>query len=464
MPRIAIAGAGITGLAAAHRIQELARECGAGVDVAVYERSDRAGGCVRSVASGAALLELGADSLLIAKPAADSLIERLGLSPRIIPQQPEYRGARIVHDGRLRSIPPGFRLFAPRSIGALVRSGIFSPAGIARAALEPFVPPRRGTGDESLSQFVTRRLGREFLDRLAQPLIGGIYSADPARLSMQMALPQFLQYEREYGSLLRALGAAPKTAPPELVSLEGGLQTLIDALSVRLGNSVRSRRSVAAIVRTGDAWRIGFEDGSWESADAVILSTSAPVTASLLDDAEPGCAEILRTVRCNSIAAVNMVFDAAAIDLPPSTGFVVPFCEGRAIVAATFASQKYRGRAAADEQIVRVFFGGALQPEKVDESDEVLLQQAVAELKLLLGVRAAPKRSLVTRWRNVLPEYAVGHAVRIAQLERIVRGMPGIGLAGCAYRGVGIPDCIASGEAAAESVFGYVVGAKGAHT
>jgi len=193
MRRVAILGAGVSGLAAALHLQDAREAHGLDLDIAIYERGTRCGGCVQTIQDSGYTMELGPDSLLVEKPAARELLRRLGLEDEIVAMRPEFRGSRIVHHGRLRPIPGEFRLFTPKSLPALLTSGIFSPLGIARAAMEPFIPPRTSGGDESLASFVTRRFGREVLDRLAQPLIGGIYSGDPQRLSMQATLPQFLE-------------------------------------------------------------------------------------------------------------------------------------------------------------------------------------------------------------------------------------------------------------------------------
>ena len=462
MYRVAVLGGGVSGLAAAHRLLELRLERGTNLDVTLYESSPRAGGCVQTLETDNALLELGADSLLAGKPAITALLDRLNLTRDVVDQQTAFRGARILRGGKLRPVPPEFRLFAPRSIPALVRSGVFSPAGILRAALEPLVPARRSEDDESLASFVTRRLGREVLQRLAQPLIGGIYSADPAHLSMEAALPQFPQYERTYGSLLNAMRQAPPAQPPRLVSLRAGLGSLVHALTDRLGSTVRTASHVQA-VSYDDGWRVTVAGERTERFDAIVCALPAPAAAVLFTTIDPLLASNLNAIRCNSIATINLLYDAAAMQLPPSTGFVVPFIEKRKIVAATFTSQKYPGRTPPDTIGVRVFTGGALQPELLLQSDDALIAIARSELASLLNVRKPPFRAVVARWNN-LPQYDVGHGKRLAAIEQQTARLPGAAMAGCLMRGVGVPDCIASGETAAESVFGYVTGAKGAST
>jgi oxygen-dependent protoporphyrinogen oxidase len=459
MRKVAVLGAGISGLAAGFRLQELARERGTELDIAVYERSSRTGGCIQTLHDDGLTMELGPDSLLIDKPAAANLLRRLSLDGEIVDMRAEFKGARIVHRGRLHRIPPDFRLFTPTSLPALLTSGIFSPMGLARAAMEPFIPKRTSGGDESLASFVTRRFGREVLDRLAQPLIGGIYSGDPERLSMQATLPQFLELEQRYGSLVRAMQASSgKRAAMRLVSLRGGLGTIADALRRRLSGAIHAQSAVTALAFDGTRWTIAFEEGATAQADAIVCALPAHVAAPLLRPHDALLAAALERIRYNSIATVNLLYDAAdGSSLPRSSGFVVPFIERRSITAATFTTQKYPERAPEDALLVRAFIGGALQPQLVDLADDELVQIARREFAELAGLHASPKGSVVRRWRRFLPEYGVGHVELVADVEKRAAALPGLSLAGSAYHGVGIPDCVATGEAGAESVFGYVL-------
>lgn len=459
MRRIAVLGGGITGLAAAHRLQELARERSFDAEIRLYEASERTGGCVQTAHANGFTMELGPDSLLIDKPAGADLVRRLELDGEVVEMRAEFKGARIVHRGRLHRIPPDFRLFSPTSLTALLGSGIFSAAGIARAAMEPFVPKRASAGDESLASFVTRRFGREILDRLAQPLIGGIYSGDPARLSMRATLPQFLEMEQRYGSVMRAMQAsrAPRQAV-RLVSLRGGLGALAAALRERLDEAViRTGARVSALTRDNDAWRIIFDGEHSADADAVICCLPAYTAAHLVRPHDASLAGLLESIRYNSIATVNLTYDAASnAALPRSSGFVVPYVERRRITAATFATQKYPFRSPENALLLRAFIGGALQPELLACSDTELARMAHEELAALAGVRTEPRDAVVTRWNRLLPEYGVGHIDLAADAQRRAAALSGLALAGSAYRGVGIPDCIETGEAAAVSAFGYV--------
>jgi len=396
--------------------------------------------------------------MLVDKPSARDLLHRLNLESELVAMRPEFRGARIVHHGQLRPIPSEFRLFTPKSLPALLTSGIFSPLGIARAALEPLIPPRQSTEDESLASFVTRRFGCEVLERLAQPLIGGIYSGDPQRLSMQATLPQFLEMERRHGSVLRAMraarnGGAGHAAHPQLMSLRGGLQTIVDALAQHTASCVRVSRELRTLQRDVEGWQMAFADGSAARADAVILALPAYTAASALRAVDAQLAEMLQTIRYNSIATVNVAYDAADLPaLPPSPGFVVPFVEQRQITAATITSQKYPSRSPQNGVLLRAFIGGALQPELVDLPDAQLAQIAREEFAGLLGVKAEPLFAVTRRWLKMLPEYGVGHTALVADIEQRANAHGGLAFAGSAFHGVGIPDCVATGRAAAEHV------------
>ncbi|HEV3155472.1 MAG TPA: protoporphyrinogen oxidase [Candidatus Baltobacteraceae bacterium] len=444
MRRIAVIGGGISGLAAALRLQDIAAEQPEALQISLYEPQDRLGGCIQTWRENGFVLEGGADSILADKPAGMRMLTRLGLADRLCGMLPEFKGARIVHRGKLRRLPSHFRLFSPTSIAALVGSGLFSPAGVARAAMEPLIPRRTSNEDESLGSFVRRRFGREVLDRLAQPLLAGIYSADPERLSMEATLPQFRQMEQRYGSVMRAMRAAPQERkPPVLMSLPGGLGTLVEAIANEL-HSVERMHEAAPNLKT-----------LRERYDAVICAIPAYAAAEIVRETDAHLAALLDRIHYNSIATITLGYPVRAIPaLPRTQGFIVPFVERRGIVAATIVSQKYPQRAPDGWAVLRVFCGGALQPELVHQSDEQLEVLARKELADLLAIHAAPEFVRISRMFRVLPEYAVGHTTLVREIEQRAAALGGLALAGSAYHGVGIPDCIGSGEVAAERLLG----------
>lgn len=457
MRRLAILGGGITGLAAALHATEISAARGIPLDVMLYERSKTVGGCIQTVRENDFTFELGPDSLLVEKPAAADLLRNLDLHGDVIDMRPDHRRAGLIHKSRMRPIPEGFRLFAPTSLGALARSGIFSIPGLARAAMEPVIPARQDSSDESVSSFVLRRFGREVLERLAQPLIGGIYSGDPARLGMRATLPQFLDLEARYGSVVRGMqSAGGVAAAPRLATLRGGLGSIVDRLRSRLQQHIRTSAAVTSLRRDRGGWSIGFADGAAVFSDAVVCALPAYVAADAVRGEDSDLASCLDNISYNSIATVNLIYERDALShIPAVSGFIVPFVERRRIVAATFTSLKYTDRAPAAAAVVRTFVGGAFQPELLRLDDDELTEISARELSDLLQIRNLRARGLVTKWSRLLPEYGVGHRDRVTEINARSQRLGGLWLAGSAYGGVGIPDCIAAGQTATESVFGY---------
>jgi len=466
---VVIVGGGISGLAAAFYVRELSARRGFDLRVTVIERAQRVGGCIETLRGDGFIMEMGAESLPTEKPWAIELVTRLDLRDELIPTRAEHKGTHVVRGGRLRAIPEDFALFTPTSIASLIGSGIFSPAGLMRAAMELLVPARRSEGDESLASFVTRRFGREVLDRLAQPLIAGIYSADPRRLSMRATLPRFLDVERRHGSLIRGLGAARRanasspaagSAPhlPRLVSLRTGLGTMVDALERELRETLLLGHDVLALQHgTGSdghpQWFATLADGRTIEADALIFAASARCGARIFRCVDPRLATLLASINYNSIAVITLAYGAEALaHVPRGYGFVVPYVEGRSITAATIASQKYEGRAPSDALLVRTFIGGGLQEALLDVDDQALINAACRDLHDLLGIPVKPRLSMVKRWPRALPEYAVGHVDLVNEIDRRAATLPCFALAGSAYRGVGVSDCVRSGQTAAEAV------------
>ncbi len=454
MKRIAILGGGIAGLSAAYYLREAARARGAEVEIVLLERSERVGGVSATARDGENLLELGPDSLVTTKPWAMDLIRALGLEDRTIGVTAGgYAG--VLRGDRIVPLNDGFRFFTPTSLRSLATSGLLSWKGLARAAAEPFVPARRSETDESLASFVTRRLGREVLDRLAQPLIGGVYSGDPQTLSMRATMPQFLAYERRYGSLVRAMRATP--APKRgsvFTTLRGGLGTLVDALRRELGAIARENVEVAsASYDAGSGWTVACADGSQVRADAVICALPSYAAAAVLAAQNEPLARALAAIRYHSVATVSLSFDEPPAAIPATCyGFVVPFAEKRSITACTIASRKYAGRAPDGATLVRAFVGGALQPEMLALDDDAMLAAVLRDIRPLLGIDAAPTLVKIRRWERCLPEYRVGHVALVDSLERSAAEIPAFALAGSAYRGSGVPDTIRTAQVAAEAI------------
>ena len=458
--RIAVIGGGISGLAAAHRLLELDNQ----IQVRLFEASDRLGGVLHTERQAAFLLEHSADSFITTSPWALDLCRRIGFADELLPTDATRRKAYVVHRGRLEHVPEGFLLLAPRRIGPLLRTPILSLGGKLRLLAECLVPRRRETDDESLAAFARRRLGREAYDRLVQPLVGGIYTADAEKLSIQAALPRFVDMERQYGSLMRGTRAAKQSSNGDalaagarygsFVAPRDGLSSLVERLAAQLSAGVVALNSpVAALQRRDDAWEVSVAGAGAELFTAVIVAAPAPAAARLLQSVDADLAAELDRIPyagC-AIALVGYRRDQIAHPLD-GFGVVVPEIESRRILAASFSSLKFPGRAPDDSVLIRVFIGGARHPKMVDLPDDALRQIVVEELTSLLGVRGEPTLFQVCRWHNAMPQYHLGHGALVQRIEERMANLSGLELAGNAYHGVGIPDCIHSGEQAAERI------------
>lgn len=471
-PRIAILGGGISGLSAAFRLLELSAKHETPFEVTLLERGPRLGGALCTIRKQEFIAEAGADSFLTEKPWALDLARRLGLAGEVIATRAEFRRTYVVHKGALVEIPDGFSLLAPTRMLPMLRSPLLSPLGKLRVMIEPLIPRRRGHRDESLASFVTRRLGREVLERIAQPLAGGIYTADPERLSLHATLPRFADMEVRHGSVIRGLRAAARNHDSKsggtsgarwslFASLGGGISTMVDAVAQRLGETVRRNAEVVALERIGAGtaegkprWRVVTADGAALEADAVICALPAYRAAPLFEPHSPALARALGIIGYASAAVVNLAYRENDFRRAPrSFGFVVPAIEHRRIIAGSFTSLKFVGRAPAGTILVRAFIGGAMQSESMALDDAAMVEVVREEFRALLGVEAAPLWSQVSRWPDSMPQYAVGHHGRVAEIERAAAALPGLELAGAALRGVGIPDCVLGGERAAQAVF-----------
>lgn len=472
-PRIVVIGGGVTGLSAAHRLLQIGRDRGSPLDVTILEASGRIGGVVRTIVRDGFLCEAGPENFVTHKPWGVLLCDQLGLTDQILPTNDRFRRALIVRRGRLVSIPDGFVLLAPTKIWPTIRSPLFSWPGKLRIAMETLMTPRRSVDDESLAAFVTRHFGREILDRVVQPLVGGIYTADPERLSLRATMPMFLEMESEFGSVIRALRRRTRDQRDQasgaryglFVTLRNGLEDLVSTLADRIGRQhIRANQPVTTI-NSGDRdvrWSIGLEDGARIQADGVIIAGPSRSAAAILERLDPEVAAMLSAIRYTSSAVVHCVFRRE--DVPhklDAFGFVVPILERRRILAASFSSVKFEGRAPEGFVLIRVFLGGALQPEMMQRDDADMVAAVRADLGDLLGIRRSPRWSMVHRWPNAMPEYAVGHLDHVTAINQKLAQLPGIEVAGNGFGGVGIPDCIHEGWQAADRLLAELSGRQG---
>jgi oxygen-dependent protoporphyrinogen oxidase len=476
--RTAIIGGGIAGLAAAYEL-ELARKAGAQVEYTLFEARERLGGCLASEIVGGAVLERGPDSFLTEKPAAAQLCRELGLAAELLPSNDAERKTYIVVRNRLVALPDGLMFLVPTKLIPTALTRLFSLPTKIRMGLELFHPPRPTGQDESVATLVERHFGREVVERLADPLLSGIFGGDATQLSAGAVLPRLVEMESEYGSLTRGMLAAHRklrarakaaavgngkkhgSAPAPraaFTALRGGMQQLVDALAARLDpGCVRLATPVSALEKTASGWKVEA-GGATELYDAVIIASPAWAAGALLGPVDRVLGEELSAIPYSSSITVNLVYDEARLGrLPDGFGFLVPAVEGHAMLACTFVHRKFLGRTPPGKAVFRAFLGGMNHEGLLDESDEVLVAAVRRELNEILGGRvfpreAEPEHVQVSRWRRAMAQYAVSHQQRRQRIAERVAALPGLRLAGNAYDGIGIPDCIRLGRQAAKEL------------
>jgi len=465
--RIVVVGGGIAGLAAAHRLAELNRERSLGLEVMLLEATSRLGGAIMTERVNDFLVEAGPDSFITEKPWALQLCERLGLTSRLVSTQSAYQKIHVVRAGKLQALPEGFFLLAPTRVWPFIQTRLFSWRGKLRIAAELSLPRRNSDGDESLASFVRRRFGAETLDRVAQPLVGGIYAADPEKLSLTATMPRFKEMERSRRSIIWAMWTEQRRVARKLqsgsgarwtlfVTLIGGMQELVDAIATHLPNgAVRLNTSVTRLQRNdGDgSWTITTSSNERFEAAGVILAPPAYRAAEILASVAPIAADELKQIPYASTATVNLAFRTDDFpDQLDSFGFVVPAIEKRKIMACTFSSLKYPGRAPEGHLLLRAFVGGSLQPELFQDDNATMERNVRRELASLLGVKTQPLFSRIWRHAYSMPQYHIGHEARVQRIEAHLASLPGVAIAGSAYHGVGISDCVRAGEEAADKL------------
>jgi oxygen-dependent protoporphyrinogen oxidase len=440
---VAIVGGGIAGLAAAYELRQR------GLSVQVLEASRRPGGVITTERVDGWVIDGGPDSMLVQKPAAVALCRELGIADRLIPTLTP-RTAYVLRDGRLHPLAEGSFMGFPLSFGALARSSLFTTAGKTRLACELLIPRGGGDEDESIGAFVRRRFGEEAVDYLAEPLLAGIHAGDVERLSMRALFPRLIEAERQSGSVLRAFRALRVTPSPRgaFVSLPGGTGELVDALLTSLPGVVTTSARVTDLHRAGSLI-LDSSIGRLQ-ARAVILAVPAYVAASLLRSFDTTIAAFCDGVPYASTATVAFGFRREQVAHPlQGTGFVVPRVERSALLAGTWVTSKWPGRAPEGHVLLRGFLGGGRDPHRLDAGDEELIATARAELQELLGITGDPLITRLSRWTRQSPQYEVGHLQRVAAIDDQLTAIPGVFLTGSGFRSIGIPDCIADARATA---------------
>jgi oxygen-dependent protoporphyrinogen oxidase len=447
--RAVVVGGGIAGLAAARRLEAVLPTA----EVVLVEQNERLGGKVATERVDGFVIEAAPDSFLSRKPRGVGLCEELGLGGELVGRRPESERTFVRRGAELHPLPSGLTGMIPTNLDALAESELLSPEGRARLAAEVDVPVG-GEGDESIASFVSRRLGREAYEAFVEPLMTGIYGGDGEQLSLEATFPQLRALELEHGSLIEGLSAQPaqSAALPPFVTLRAGMDELVGALTRRLRRTrLVTGRPVGAVSRAGDGYRVELDGGDALETQAVVVAAPAFATAEMLSGLDDELAAAHAEIPYSSSVIVTFGLREEDVSHPlDGYGYVVPRVEGTDVLACTWTSRKWEGRAPDGALLIRVYAGRFSGPDLTTETDEDLVRLALDELSLL-GIDAGPILTRVQRWPRGMPQYVLGHAERLARIEAALTDLSGLAVAGAAYRGVGIPDCIRSGEDAAES-------------
>ena len=467
MKRVAIIGGGIAGLSAAYYLEQ-ARQRGADLEWTLFEKSDRLGGVILTEHRNGFVLEAGPDSFLTIKPEGAQLCRDLGIADQLISSNDAGRKTYIVVKGRMVPIPDGLEFMVPTRIWPMARTPLFSFGTKLRMAREMLLSPGSGAGDEPVADFVRRHFGDEMVERVAEPLLAGVYGGDAATMSVRAVLPRFAEMEREHGSLVRATlrarkqrarsqssaGAQPQ---PLFTSLKLGMQQMVDAVVAALPASrLRLGHPISALRPAGGEWQVESTAATaGENFHEVLLAVPATASAHLLRPICPELAANLDAITYTSSAAVALAYDR--VDLPPGFGFLVPRSEGRKMLACTFVHQKFPHRAPEGSALLRCFFSSSRARGLLAYSDPALFDLAQQELTEIMGLKARPRFARVFRWACALPQYATGHLDRVEVMEESLAGLSGLQIIGNSFYGIGIPDCIRSGKKAASAITSAVL-------
>jgi protoporphyrinogen/coproporphyrinogen III oxidase len=468
--KVAIVGGGISGLSAAFEMEK-ARASSPELEYVLFERSPRLGGCIFSERIDECMVEGGPDSFMTEKPAAVKLCAELGIADHLVGSNDASRKTYILLKNRLIPLPDGLMFMVPTKLIPTALTPLFTWKTKIRMGLELMKPPRPMQQDESVAQLVERHYGAEVVDRLADPLLSGIYGGDAAVLSARTVLPKLVEMEEKFGSLSRGMLAAyGKSKQPSqsnrggngrparsmFSSLGGGMQEIVNGVAARLNpTSVRISTEVSSLTRTATGWQLTV-DGAPQHFDAVLLATPAWAAGGLLEKLDPGLAKDLGEIPYSSSITVTMGYNISDLaKLPEGFGFLVPASEQRSMLACTFVHRKFPGRAPEGKGLLRCFLGGARNAALLNDTDEQLENRARAEVQEILGITAPPQFVRIHRWRRAMAQYSVGHQERMTRITASVALQPGLALAGNAYLGIGVPDCIRTGQEAAASILRF---------
>lgn len=468
MKKVVVIGAGISGLAAAFEIRQKAKAAGVEVEVSIIEKEPRPGGKMHTETTNGYLCEWGPNGYLDSKVHATQFCKRVGLAEEMVPASNVVNHRYLYAKGRLRVLPDSpVRFFL---------SNLLSIDGRLRIMMEPLIKPAPPDRDESVTQFATRRLGREALEMLLDPFVAGVFAGNPDTLSLTSCFSRIREMEQKYGSLVRALFALQKkrrkekkrarklsrtvagaTAPRgHLTSLKRGMSQLIEALARHFGDSLMLGREVSALTRQGGSFHLSSPHGEMD-ADAVVVATPAFQAAKILEQVTPGAAEPLRGIEYNSLWMVTMGFDERALARPlDGYGFLIPRREKRSILGCLWSSSIFPGRAPAGKVLLTVMAGGARSPEIAALPRDEIVHLAREEMRVILGITAEPEFLRTKHHAKAIPQYTIGHALRLASLDDAVSRVDGLFLTGNAYRGIAMADCILQAGITARKVLAFL--------
>lgn len=455
MKRIAVIGGGISGLTAAFRFEQHRRQ-GAQVEYVLFEAGPQFGGVIRTERFDDSLIEAGPDSFLTEKPWAADLCRELGLADQLISSNDAERKTYILVNGRLVPLPDGLVFMVPTQLWSTFASRLFSWSTKLRMIREWFYRPGASTEDISVADFVRRHYGREMVDRVADPLLAGVYGGSADELSLRSVLPRFAEMEAKHGSLGKAMLAAKThnvAVKPLFTSLKGGMQQMTDALVSRIPEAARRlNTSVTSVKPESGKWLV-LSGGRTEEFDAAVISTPAYIAGNLLSSVDSQLARDLTEIPYSSSVTVTLGYGQGVRDtLPPGFGFLVPRKGKARLIAATFVHNKFSSRAPADQSVIRCFLGGT-RDEGILQASEGDIESVVrADLSRILCIRSEPDFCRIYRWRQTMAQYSVGHGARVERIRARLAEVRGLALAGNAFTGIGVPDCVRSGSEAAGKV------------
>lgn len=459
--RAVVIGGGIAGLVAAHRLASGAKQAGVALEVQLLEANARAGGHASTIREDGFLVEAGPNGFLerAGEPELRDLARELGIESCLIEAEAAAKRRFILRQGRLHR--------APDSPPTLLTTSLLTPLGKARALMEPWVGRGAADADETVQEFASRRIGSEAAERLVGPAVAGITAGDSRRLSVRAAFPMLVEMEQKHGSLLRAMRArrtekapgavelsgARRRVAPRLVGFDGGMATLVDALSERLGAALRTGRSVQRITRMGNRWSVECEGSVAFDADLVVLALPAPRAAAVMRVADAALADVLASVPYAGLAMVALAFRAADVRRPlGGYGYLVDAREGLDTLGVVWESSLFEGRVPEGSVLLRIMLGGTRHPDAAAGDEAALIARARAELAGIMRVTAEPTHAWVRRWPAAIAQYEVGHLGRVAEARRLAARHPGLELCGSAYDGVSFTNAVRSGACAAQRV------------